>query len=262
VIDPVFQQNIESTISVRLGGTSKCKASEDRPGTSVPRVAKFLFLDQRIPLFVASTVSTIGPSIRIKPSMALRKRRESLYDPIIMGNMLVVHDDLLLSSAHSRNMMLQAELFGRLGSRSEELSDSQTEDRPSKVRHKRFTGNAATSIAGARPDGCHDSHELKKAIAMSNCERLAVTAKFFGGLRKFMNDSAATFTLNCNATLGDLLREIARRSPELHEKLEKGLRGGYLNAMIDGRNARLLGNLETPLSNGNTVAFTPPIGGG
>lgn len=97
---------------------------------------------------------------------------------------------------------------------------------------------------------------------MANRETLTVTAKFFGGLREFINDSTVTFTLNSDATLSDLLWEIARFSPGLHERLEKGLRAGYLNAMIDGRNARFLNDLETPLSDGNTVAFIPPIGGG
>ena len=97
---------------------------------------------------------------------------------------------------------------------------------------------------------------------MPNDEAIAVTVKLFGGLRELVGDSSISVSLSTHATVTDLLNELRHHYPTLSEKLEPGLTKGYLNVLIDGRNIRSLDGFDTALSNGSTIAFLPPVGGG
>ena len=91
---------------------------------------------------------------------------------------------------------------------------------------------------------------------------ITVTVKLFGGLRLLVGQPSISVSLPENATVADLLAVLGHEFPELHEKLQPGLTKGYLNTLIDGRNARSLSGFDTPLAGGSTIAFLPPIGGG
>ena len=68
--------------------------------------------------------------------------------------------------------------------------------------------------------------------------------------------------LPAGGTLGDLIRELSSALPEVTAKLERGFEEGYLNVLINGRNARFLDGRRTRLAKGDTIAFLPPVGGG
>ena len=97
---------------------------------------------------------------------------------------------------------------------------------------------------------------------MSNDQVIAITVKLFGGLRELVGDSWIRISLSTHATVTDLLAELRHHYPKLCEKLEPGLTKGYLNVLVDGRNIRSLDGFDTALSNGSTIAFLPPVGGG
>ena len=89
-----------------------------------------------------------------------------------------------------------------------------------------------------------------------------VTVKVFGALRERLGAPSCEVDVRPGGTIRDLLRELATRVPNLVPTLERGLSEGYLNVLVDGRNARFLDDLETRLAGGETVAFLPPVGGG
>ena len=97
---------------------------------------------------------------------------------------------------------------------------------------------------------------------MSNDQTTGITVKLFGGLRELVGESSISVSLSTHATVTDLLSELRHRYPKLCEKLEPGLAKGYLNVLVDGRNIRSLDGFDTVLSNGSTIAFLPPVGGG
>jgi len=61
--------------------------------------------------------------------------------------------------------------------------------------------------------------------------------------------------------LGELLAELENRHPKL-ELIEDGEIAPFLIVLIDGRNARLTGGLDTSLPSTGEVAIFPPIAGG
>jgi MoaD family protein len=91
---------------------------------------------------------------------------------------------------------------------------------------------------------------------------MQITVKVFGGLRDSFQGGTRVLQLPSAATLAALLQQLNIDFPDLSEKLAKGLAAGYLNVLINGRNIRFLQGNDTPLNDGDTVAFLPPVGGG
>jgi MoaD family protein len=89
-----------------------------------------------------------------------------------------------------------------------------------------------------------------------------VTVKVFGGLRDTVGGSALSVPIRPGSTVDDLLAILDRRHHELAGALRRGLSEGYLNVLVNGRNARFLTGGATRLADGDAVAFLPPIGGG
>jgi len=89
-----------------------------------------------------------------------------------------------------------------------------------------------------------------------------VTVKVFGALRDRFGAGAREISLHPPGTLRGLLSALSVAVPDLVPKLEEGLADGYLNVLVNGRNATFLDNLDTILDAGDTVAFLPPVGGG
>lgn len=92
---------------------------------------------------------------------------------------------------------------------------------------------------------------------------ITVTVKFFGGIRHTAGFARMPMTFSGqHLNVGDLLDTLAARSPDLHRTIEKGVKGGYINILLNGRNIRFLNGLTTPLADGDALAFLPPVGGG
>ncbi len=90
----------------------------------------------------------------------------------------------------------------------------------------------------------------------------AVTVRVFGGLREHVRHGALLFSAKEAPTLARLLACLDRDEADLARALRDGLRQGYLNTLVNGRNARFLAGDDTKLAAGDSVAFLPPIGGG
>lgn len=83
---------------------------------------------------------------------------------------------------------------------------------------------------------------------------------FFGQLREITGVSRTGVVINDNSRLADLVLHLAGQYGDaLQEKIE-GIAG--MRILINGREYYLLGRMEAPLSDGNTVVFLPPIAGG
>jgi molybdopterin synthase sulfur carrier subunit len=93
-------------------------------------------------------------------------------------------------------------------------------------------------------------------------EKIAVTLRVFGGLRQYLGASERRMMFPATVDLLDLLERLEREDPELGRRLRDGLDRGYLNVLVNGRNARFLDGMKTPLNDQDVVAFLPPIGGG
>ena len=90
----------------------------------------------------------------------------------------------------------------------------------------------------------------------------SVTVKVFGGLRDSADRSSVRVPIRQGATVDDLLSWLDESQPALAGALRRGLTDGYLNVLVNGRNARFLTGGATKLADGDAVAFLPPIGGG
>jgi len=93
-------------------------------------------------------------------------------------------------------------------------------------------------------------------------EKNVVTIKVFGGLRQILGAPERPMVFPDGATLGDLLTRLGSDAPTLSQQIQDGLEKGFLNVLVNGRNARFLQGTDTPLHDGDVVAFLPPIGGG
>ncbi|MCX6091356.1 MAG: MoaD/ThiS family protein [Candidatus Bipolaricaulota bacterium] len=89
-----------------------------------------------------------------------------------------------------------------------------------------------------------------------------VTIRVFGGLREHVGRAPLLVPASEVPTVASLLSRLDADQPRLAEALRSGLRDGYLNILVNGRNVRFLAAGETPLAGADAVAFLPPIGGG
>ena len=99
---------------------------------------------------------------------------------------------------------------------------------------------------------------------------MKVIVKYFTTLRELAETTQEEFEVAEGITLASLISKIAAKyGKEAREYLyhkdrkydpEKIDPGIYF--LVNGKNARLLGGLNTKLEEGNTVAIIPPIGGG
>jgi len=93
-------------------------------------------------------------------------------------------------------------------------------------------------------------------------EPIRVKLKVFGGLRKLREAPVEERSLPAGSTIEELWSRLALEAPEFVGKLRDGVARGYLFVLLNGRNVVFLDGARTRLSDGDTVAVLPPIGGG
>ncbi len=89
-----------------------------------------------------------------------------------------------------------------------------------------------------------------------------VTLKVFGGLRDAFAQGEMHLRIPPDATLSMLFEHLATIHSAEAAKMIKGIDAGYLNVLVNGRNVHFLDGRDTRLSNRDSVAVLPPIGGG
>jgi len=117
--------------------------------------------------------------------------------------------------------------------------------------------------------GCGDTCKRVSIAPMNprqqprdRAEPIRVTLKVFGGLRQLRESPVEERSVLAESTIEGLWAGLALEAPEFVEKLREGVANGYLHVLLNGRNIVFLNGPETRLSDGDTVAILPPIGGG
>ncbi|MDN5331995.1 MAG: sulfur-carrier protein [Tepidanaerobacteraceae bacterium] len=82
---------------------------------------------------------------------------------------------------------------------------------------------------------------------------------FFGQLRTFTGTRERTISLEDSTDLSHLISRLNKEYGNFEDQINsiKGLR-----ILVNGREYELTGGLRTPLQDGDTVVFLPPIFGG
>ncbi|HEY93498.1 MAG TPA: MoaD/ThiS family protein [Dehalococcoidia bacterium] len=83
---------------------------------------------------------------------------------------------------------------------------------------------------------------------------------FFGQLREITGVSQTNVVIEDNSRLADLVAYLSGQYGEVFREKVESIEG--LRILVNGREYYLLGRMEAPLSDGNTVVFLPPIAGG
>lgn len=99
---------------------------------------------------------------------------------------------------------------------------------------------------------------------MLYCPVVWVTVKLFGEFREAAGRDRVELKLPPNATCEEALRRLSELEPKVGELLfdEAGKLRDHLHVFLNGRNVSTLGGLAVRLSDGDSLAFFPPIGGG
>jgi molybdopterin synthase sulfur carrier subunit len=83
-------------------------------------------------------------------------------------------------------------------------------------------------------------------------EEIGVTVKLFASFREAVGDDALTVRVGPGTTIGDLWQRFVEEYPRLAPM--RGVAGMALNGRYEAP--------EAPLSDGDVVAFLPPVSGG
>jgi len=92
---------------------------------------------------------------------------------------------------------------------------------------------------------------------------MQVLVKLFAEFREAAGRDKQSLELPDGATVDEALRKLAEDAPALAEHMfADGRLRDHLHVFVNGRNVGTTGGLETKLSDGDTLAFFPPVGGG
>ena len=83
---------------------------------------------------------------------------------------------------------------------------------------------------------------------------------FFGQLRELTSSNRTTAFLKDGASLADLIELLGEEYGTAFRQKMDSVQG--LRILINGREYKLLGGMDAPLQDGNTVVLLPPIFGG
>jgi MoaD family protein len=83
---------------------------------------------------------------------------------------------------------------------------------------------------------------------------------FFGKFREITGVSQAGAVIDDGSCLDSLVEHLAGKYGQEFREMVDGIPG--LRILVEGREYYLLGRLNAPLKDGNTVVFLPPITGG
>ena len=83
---------------------------------------------------------------------------------------------------------------------------------------------------------------------------------FFGKLREITGVSRTGVVIDDNSRLASLIENLAGQYGDVFREKVEEIEG--LRILINGREYYLLGRMEAPLAEGDTVVFLPPIAGG
>lgn len=88
--------------------------------------------------------------------------------------------------------------------------------------------------------------------------------KAYATLRDLLGGSRFDMPLPGPATVGDVLRELVARHPDLAPKLwDQGEElTGFVTVLLNGRSVAYLQGLETPARDADVLSLFPPVGGG
>lgn len=91
---------------------------------------------------------------------------------------------------------------------------------------------------------------------------MAVEVRIPTVFRKFTGGEASAEVQP--GTLGTMIDELGERYPGFREQVmtEQGELHRYVNVYVNDEDARYLGKLETPLSEGDVVSLLPSVAGG
>jgi len=99
---------------------------------------------------------------------------------------------------------------------------------------------------------------------MLYCPVMRVEVKLFGEFREAAGRGRVELELPSEGTCEEALRRLSELEPKVGEFLfdEAGRLRDHLHVFLNGRNVSTLGGLAIRLSDGDSLAFFPPIGGG
>jgi sulfur-carrier protein len=92
-----------------------------------------------------------------------------------------------------------------------------------------------------------------------------MNVNFYATLRQVVGAKSVDFDLAAGATIAQLLEEMIRSYPALHQELlnEQGKLFQHVHIFVNGRDVSFLDRgMETPLSEGDAIGVFPAIGGG
>lgn len=88
--------------------------------------------------------------------------------------------------------------------------------------------------------------------------------RVYATLRDLMGGAIHDMPVSQGATVGNVLDRLTERHPALGTKLWDGERRltGYVTILLNGRSIAYLDGLDSPITDADTLALFPPVGGG
>jgi molybdopterin synthase sulfur carrier subunit len=88
--------------------------------------------------------------------------------------------------------------------------------------------------------------------------------RLYATLRQTVGKKVVEIPVKVNKTVGDILHALVDQYPELSEAIwyADGSLAGHVAVILNGRDIRHLDNVDTLLTDDDTLDLFPPVGGG